>query len=154
MELSGTYSFEADIETVWNLMMDPQAIANALPGVEELVPIEDEPDAWRANAKLKVAAITGSYAGTVRMSEKNPTTSYRLTVKGDGQQSVIDGTALITLSSAVDNKKTDLTWDAEANISGKLAGIGQRLIKATANLMSKQFFNGLAKQLPAKEADG
>jgi carbon monoxide dehydrogenase subunit G len=89
-----------------------------------------------------------------RQREKNPTTSYRLTVKGDGQQSVIDGTALITLSSAVDNKKTDLTWDAEANISGKLAGIGQRLIKATANLMSKQFFNGLAKQLPAKEADG
>ena len=151
MELSGQYIFETDQDTVWNLLMDPQAIANALPGVDKLDPIEGEENAWRANAKLGIAAISGRYSGTVRMSEQNPPEQYRLTVNGQGQQSIIDGSALITLSYDEEHQRTVLEWEAEANISGKLIRIGQRVVKSAANLMSRQFFGALAEQIEAKD---
>ncbi len=152
MNLDGQYTFDAPQDTVWQVLMDPDAIAQALPGVDKLIPIDGEPDAWHADAKIKIATVSGTYSGTIRMSEQNPPTQYRLTVAGEGQNSIINGTALISLApNTDDNNKTEITWEAEANISGKLAGIGQRLVGAAANMMSKRFFNDLASQIPNKE---
>jgi carbon monoxide dehydrogenase subunit G len=153
MEITGNYLFDADQETVWTLLMNPDAIAKALPGVQEMVPIEGETNAWRAAAKIGIASVSGTYTGIVRITEMSPPNTYRLTVGGEGQQSVINGTALMTLTYDPEQKKTIVSWDAEANISGKLASIAQRLVKAAAGLMSKQFFGALAKQLPTPNAD-
>lgn len=151
MELNGQYNFAADQETVWQYLMNPDVIARALPGVEAMIPVEGEDNAWRAEAKIGIAAINGRYVGFVRMSEQNPPQQYRLTVNGEGQQSIINGTALITLSHDADTRQTLLHWQAEANISGKLASIGQRVIKAAASMLSKQFFGAVANQLPNQE---
>lgn len=70
---------------------------------------------------------------------------YRLIVNGEGQQSIIGGSVLISLTDEDDH--TLITWDAEANISGKLARVGQRVIKAAATMMSNRFFQGLEDQL-------
>jgi uncharacterized protein len=150
MELTGTYTFDAPLSVVWELLMNPDSIAKALPGVNEMLPIEGEDLAWKAVAKIGVASISGTYAGYIRMSEVQAPNQYRLTVSGEGQQSIINGTALLVLSPDPDNtQKTLLNWNAEANISGKLAGVGQRLIKSAAGMLSKQFFNGLARQIPS-----
>ncbi len=148
MKLSDTYTFNADQDAVWRLLMDPAAIAKAMPGVDKLTPIDGETNAWRANAKIGIAAVNGSYSGVVRLSEITAPTQYRLTVNGEGQQSFIGGTALLTLHYDPDQKKTILSWDADANISGKLASIAQRLIVAAATMLSKQFFRGIDSQLP------
>jgi carbon monoxide dehydrogenase subunit G len=148
MEIIGDFTFNADQETVWRLLMDPQAIAKAIPGVNELVPLDGEFNAWRAVAKIGVAQVSGTYAGIVRMSEVEPPNQYRLAVSGEGQQSVIGGAALIKLTYQPEQKITVVSWEAEANISGRLASVGQRLIKAAAGLVSRQFFQSLAKQLP------
>lgn len=151
MNLSGTYTFQADQETVWTLLMNPDAIARALPGVDEFIPVEGETDAWHAKVKVSVAAVSGSYIGMVRMSEQQPPNQYRLTVNGEGQQSIIGGSALIKLAYDEAEQQTILEWDAEANISGKLARIGQRVIKAAAGMMSNRFFSNLAQQIPASQ---
>ena len=151
MDLSGTYTFDVEREALWKVLMDPRAIAEALPGVDELVSIEGEEYAWRADAKISVATVNGAYAGTVRLSEISPPNQYRLTVDGEGQQSIINGSALITLDYDEATKQTTLHWQAESAISGKLAGIGQRLIKAAATMLSKRFFSSLAKQIPSSE---
>ena len=148
MKLADTYAFDADQDTVWQLLMDPAAIAKAMPGVDQLTPIDGEPNAYRATAKIGIAAVNGTYSGVVRLSEITAPTQYRLTVNGEGQQSFIGGTALLTLRYDPDQKKTILTWDADANISGKLASIAQRLVVAAATMLSKQFFRGIASQLP------
>jgi uncharacterized protein len=148
MEITGDYTFEADQQTTWNLLMNTDAIADAMPGVEELIPIEGETNKWRAEATLKVGSIGGTYSGTITMSEHDEPNKYRLTVAGEGQASIINGTALIELApNSDDSSKTTIKWTADANISGKLASVGQRLIKATANMMSKRFFSALAKNL-------
>ncbi len=151
MNLTGTYTFQADQEAVWNLLMNPDVIARALPGVDAFIPIEGEVDAWHAKAKISIAAVSGSYVGTIRMTEQQPPNQYRLTVNGEGQQSIIGGTVLMQLTYDANEQQTLLTWDAEANISGKLARIGQRVIKAAANMMSNRFFSNIAQQLPASE---
>ena len=151
MEITGDYTFEADQQTTWNLLMNTDAIAAALPGVEELVPVEGETNQWRAEANLKIGSIGGTYTGVITMSEHEEPTKYRLTVAGEGQASIIQGTALIELMpNSDDSSKTTITWTADANISGKLASVGQRLIKATANMMSKRFFSELAKNLKSE----
>ena len=154
MEITGDYTFDADQQTTWNLLMDTDAIAKALPGVDALIPVEGEPGKWRANATLKIGAIGGTYSGVISMSELDEPIKYRLTVAGEGQASIINGTALIELApNAEDSNKTTIQWTAEANISGKLASVGQRLIKATANMMSKRFFSELAKNLEGDKAE-
>jgi len=152
MKIADTYNFDAEQDIVWNVLMDPQAIAGALPGVDQLIPVDGEPLAWRATAKIGVSSVSGTYTGIVRMSETDPPHQYRLTVSGEGQQSIIGGTALLKLSYDETLQQTVLSWEAEAHVSGKLANVGQRLISAAAKLLGKQFFKGLAKQLPSDSA--
>ncbi|MCU0513966.1 MAG: carbon monoxide dehydrogenase subunit G [Anaerolineae bacterium] len=147
MEITGSYLFHGDQQSVWNILMNPDAIASAIPGVKELVPLENEAHAWRAEAKIGFSAISGTYGGFIHMSEINAPTSYRLDVKGEGQQSLINGHAVMTLLFLPDTHQTQVTWVAEAAISGKIARIGQRVIKAAASFLSRKFFNGLAQQL-------
>ncbi len=153
MKLTGTYSIDAKQQTVWYVLMNPQAIANALPGVNELVPVEGEENTWNAVAKIGFAAVSGTYTGSIHMSDITPTDSYRLTVNGKGQQSIIDGTVLIELVYKEETQQTDINWDADAKISGKLARVGQRVFKAAATSMSNTFFENLAAQIPEEEAD-
>lgn len=148
MKVSGTYTFDADQPTVWAVLLDPNALAKALPGVETLIPIEGETLAWRATAKIGLAGISGTFTGTVRLRDVQPITSYQLDVHGEGQQSIINGHAAIALAPASDPHRTVLTWTGDAAISGKLAGIGQRVINMAAPMLANQFFQGLAKQMP------
>jgi carbon monoxide dehydrogenase subunit G len=150
MEITGSYTFNASREQVWNLLMDANAIAKAIPGVQAMIPIEGEPLAWKAVAKIGIASVSGTYSGYIRMSDVDPMKQYRLTVSGEGQQSIINGTALLKLED--DSKGVLVNWTAEANIAGKLAGIAQRVVKAAAGLLSRQFFSALARQLPQAEA--
>ena len=148
MQIIGEYLFNHNQQTVWNLLMDPQAIAKALPGVQQLVPIDGEIDAWRADAQIDLATVRGHYGGEIRLSEQSPIDSYRLAVKGIGQNSIFNGAALMRLSYDADQQQTAVRWEAEVQVSGKLASIGQQLVGVVANVMSKQFFQALDKQLP------
>jgi hypothetical protein len=148
MKITDSFTFNAPQQAVWDALMNPNAISSALPGVDALIPVEGEDMTWRATAKLGVANISGTYAGIVHMSEIDAPTQYRLTVSGEGQHSIINGSALLTLEYNAEDGKTILTYNAEAALSGKLAGIGQRLVGAAAKLLAKMFFGNLAKQLP------
>jgi hypothetical protein len=148
MQITGSYTFPYDQAAVWNILMNPDAIAKAIPGVQEMIPIEGENNAWKAVARLNVAAVTGSYTGRVQMTEIEAPHQYRLTVSGEGQQSIISGTALIRLEpKAEEPASTVVSWTAEANLVGKLASVAQRLIQVAASLLSRQFFGALARQL-------
>ena len=95
MDVTGSYSFNAAPERVWDLMMDPVAIAACIPGCETLEP--DGPDRYRAKITIGLAAITGTYEGTVVITEKIEKSSYRLAVEGQGKPGFVKGDAAITL---------------------------------------------------------
>ncbi len=136
MDITGSYVFNSTPERVWALMMDPAAIAACIPGCEALEP--DGPDRYRARITIGLAAITGTYQGTVVISDKVEPTSYRLAVEGQGKPGFVKGSAAITLRGEGGTTVVDLI--ATVQTGGAIARLGQRLIGAAAKMMQDRFF--------------
>ena len=136
MDVTGTYSFNATPERVWDLMMDPAAIAACIPGCEKLEP--EGVDRYRARITIGLAAITGTYEGTVVITEKIEKSSYRLAVEGQGKPGFVKGDAAITLRPDGGGTVVELT--ATVQTGGAIARLGQRLIGAAAKMMQDRFF--------------
>ena len=136
MEITGSYPFNAPRDRVWQLMMDPAAIAGCIPGCEELVP--DGEDRYRAKITIGMAAITGTYEGTVVISDRVDQESYKLSVQGQGRPGFVKGDAAITLRADGGTTVVDLT--AAVHTGGAIARLGQRLIGSAAKMMQDRFF--------------
>jgi carbon monoxide dehydrogenase subunit G len=143
MEIKGTYTFPAPPARVWQLLMDPAVIAACIPGCETLEP--DGDDRYRARLKVAMAAITGSYDGTVQISDKVEPDSYRLTVEGQGKPGFVKGSVQITLR-AVD-ASTMIDVNGTVQTGGAIARLGQRLIGGVAKMMQDRFFATLQTKL-------
>lgn len=150
MEVTGTYSFDAPIEAVWQLLMDPGAIAACLPGIESLTPIGE--DRYEAKMTVGVAAITASYQGTIAIVDKTPHTSYRMTVEGRGKPGFVTGDATVTLASNA--AQTMVTIAGAVQVGGAIAGVGQRLLGGASRMMMDRFFNCLRERLAHGQPQG
>ena len=139
MDITGSYTFTAPPQRVWDLLMDPTVIASCIPGCESLEP-EGE-DRYRARLKVALAAITGSYDGTVALSDKNPPNSYRLKVEGQGKPGFVKGNATITLRP--DGANTIIDVGGTVETGGMIARMGQRLIGNVSKMMQDRFFSCL-----------
>lgn len=136
VDITGTYSFTAAPDRVWELMMDPAAIASCIPGCEVLEP--DGLDRYRAKIIIGLAAITGTYEGTVVITDKIEKSSYRLEVEGQGKPGFVKGTATIALRAEGTGTTVDVT--GTVHTGGAIARLGQRLIGAAAKMMQDRFF--------------
>jgi len=136
MEITGSYTFNASPERVWELMLDPATIASCIPGCEKLEPEGD--DRYRAKITIGMAAITGTYEGTVVLSEKVAHTSYRLSVEGQGRPGFVKGDAAIALRAEGAGTVVDVT--GTVHTGGAIARLGQRLIGSAAKMMQDRFF--------------
>ena len=103
MDISGSYTFDAPPTRVWDLLMDPNAIASCIPGCQHFE--ADGEDRYRARLHIALAAVTGTYEGLVILSDKVPPTSYRLTGEGKGHAGFIKGTADIALHDGAANHR-------------------------------------------------
>jgi carbon monoxide dehydrogenase subunit G len=139
MDITGTYTFNAPPQRVWDLLMDPAVIASCIPGCEALEP--DGADRYRARLKVALAAITGSYDGIVTLSDKTPPNSYRLTVEGQGKPGFVKGNATITLRP--DGANTIIDVGGTVETGGPIARLGQRLIGNVSKMMQDKFFSCL-----------
>lgn len=136
MDISGSYTFAASRERVWNLMLDPGAIASCIPGCEQLEP--DGENRYRARITLGIAAIVGTYDGIVVISDKVEHESYTLSVEGQGKPGFVKGNAAISL--VPDGGATTVNVTGTVQTGGAIARMGQRLIGAAARMMQDKFF--------------
>ena len=143
MDLSGTYAFAASAERVWNLVLDPAAIAACIPGCDRFEP--DGDDRYRVRVKVAIAAITGTYEGVIEISEKTPPTSYRLAAQGQGRPGSLAGSAAIALRA--DGDATIVDVSATVQTRGTIARVGQRLIGGVSKMMMDRFFACLQSKL-------
>ena len=95
MDIFGSYTFDVSADRVWDLLMDPAALSSCIPGCTRFEP--DGEDRYRVRLNVAMAAITGSYDGTVALSDKVPGRSYRLTGEGQGRAGFVKGTSDIAL---------------------------------------------------------
>ena len=115
-------------------------LARAMPGCESLESIG--PDEYRMKMKLAMASISGAFEGKVRITDKQPPSSFKLTVEGTGKIGFMKGEGLLTLSPS--DGGTDVSYEGDVQVGGTIAAVGQRLIDVTAKMMIKRFFEKLA----------
>jgi len=143
MDISGSYTFNAPPDRVWALLMDPAVLSSCIPGCEGFEP--DGDDRYRVTMTVGMAAITGTYNGTVVLVDKVPQTSYGLVVEGQGRPGFVKGTSAVRLRAEGDTTAVDVT--AAVQTGGAIARIGQRLIGGVAKMMMDRFFACLQGKL-------
>jgi uncharacterized protein len=143
MEIAGSYSFNAPPDRVWALLLDPAVLSSCIPGCEKFEPEGD--DRYHVTLTVGLAAITGTYQGTVVLTDKNPPTSYGLIVEGQGRPGFVKGRSAIVLRA--DGATTTVDVRATVQTGGAIARLGQRLIGGVAKMMLDRFFDCLKSKL-------
>lgn len=144
MKMTGSYEIAADRETVWRALNDPEVLRECIPGCESLeMTAENE---LTAAVTAKVGPVKAKFTGVVELKDLNPPESYRIEGSGKGGAAgFAKGGANVTLAESGDG--TTLTYDADAQVGGKLAQIGGRLIDGTAKKMADQFFAAFSEKV-------
>jgi carbon monoxide dehydrogenase subunit G len=137
MDLSASYPFAAPPDSVWRLLIDPEAVASCLPGCDRLEPVGE--DRYRAALTVGVAAITGQYTGTVAILDKRPPHSFRLVVEGSGSPGFVKGEATIELAEQGDT--TIVNVKGQGQVGGRVAQVGQRLLGMASKMLIDRFFS-------------
>lgn len=143
MDLHATYIFDAPPARVWGLLIDPAAVAACLPGCDALEPLGE--DRYRAKLTMAIAAVTGSYEGTVAIVDKQPPRSYKLLVEGRGTPGFVNGDGAIEL--AADGDRTQVTVRGQVQVGGLIARVGQRLLGSVSKMMMDRFFACLQEKI-------
>jgi carbon monoxide dehydrogenase subunit G len=143
MTLDGSHHFKAPRDRVWELFNDPGVLARATPGCERLNPIG--PDEFEATLSVGVAAVKGTYQGRLAITDKRPPEGYTLHVEGTGRPGFVKGEGRLSLTEQ--DGGTLATINAEAQVGGLIAAVGQRLVGAAARLLMSQFFSALEAEL-------
>jgi hypothetical protein len=143
MQLKGTHLFSAPRAAVWEALLDPTVLAQALPGGETLEKVAD--NEYKAAMNVRVGPVQGKFAGKVELSDIQPVESYRMKVNGSGPAGFVNGEGSLLLSEQ--EQGTLLSYEGEVQVGGKIAGVGQRLIDSTAKSIIKQGFKVLDEQI-------
>ena len=141
MTMQGEVQLGASREAVWAKLNDPEVLKACIPGCEELERTEDN-NGFRAAAKMKVGPVSARFKGKVALSDLDPPNGYRISGEG-GVAGFAKGGATVKLDEK--DGGTLLTYDVEAQIGGKLAQLGQRLINGAAKKLADEFFANFAK---------
>lgn len=142
MEVRGEHRFAAARQATWEALLDPRSIESALPGCESFR--ATAPGEYDVTLRVGIAAIKGTYEGTVRVLDQQPHDSYRLAVTGVGKAGRVRGSALITLHDSSDG--TVVQYVADVIAQGTLARLGSRLLTGAAKLLASQFFRAMESE--------
>ena len=151
MDMTGEYRISAPRQKVWEALNNPDVLKICIPGCEELN--KDSDTELSAKVSTKVGPVSAKFTGKVTLSDINPPEGYKIT--GEGQGGVAGfakGGAEVKLEE--DGNETILSYTATAQVGGKLAQIGSRLIDSTAKKMAGQFFGKFAEEVGENSTQG
>lgn len=143
MKIEGAHDVPAPRAKVWDAFLNPEQLRQAIPGCEKLEAIGS--DEFKATMKIGVAAVKGTFEGKVKITDKAPPNSYRMMVEGSGGPGFVRGETLISLSD-IENG-TRVSYNADVQVGGLIAGVGQRMLGGVSKMLADQFFNRMSQLL-------
>ncbi|MFQ5399801.1 MAG: carbon monoxide dehydrogenase subunit G [Anaerolineae bacterium] len=146
MKIEGTHTFAAPRDTVWPMLMDPEVLASVMPGCEKLEQFGE--NQYKGILKIRVGPVQGKFNGVVTLSEISEPGSFRLSVDGKGAPGFVKGSGVLHLES--DGSTTLLRYEGEAQVGGRIASVGQRLLDTSARAIIRQSLDGLEQQVQAR----
>jgi len=145
VKITGTYELEADRQKVWEALNDPAVLRACIPGCESLDKTGE--NELTATVTAKVGPVKAKFNGSVELKDLNPPESYRIEGSGKGGAAgFAKGGADVRLD-ARDGGGTVLSYEVDAQVGGKLAQIGSRLIDGTAKKLADQFFSNFREHV-------
>ncbi len=147
--MNGSVDLPADRETVWAKLNDPEVLKAAIPGCQELQKTSDT--SFAAVVSLKIGPVKATFRGKVTLDDLDPPNGY--TINGEGEGGVAGfakGGAKVGLAPS--ELGTLLSYDVNAQIGGKLAQLGGRLINGVAKKLADEFFANFAKAVSPDSA--
>ncbi len=146
MKLEGSYQFDAPPAIVWESLMDPAVLTQALPGGEQLE--ETGENEYRAAMNVRVGPVQGKFQGSIAVTDVMLLESYRMTVSGQGAPGFVSGEGKLRLEEI--DSGTLLHYSGDVQIGGRIAGVSQRLIDSTAKSLTCQGLQALDQQILAR----
>lgn len=141
MKMQGEVELPASREVVWDKLNDPEVLKVCIPGCQSLEKTSDT--SFQAVAKNKIGPVSATFKGRVELSDLDPPNGYRIAGEGDGGiAGFAKGGARVSLEPA--GAGTKLLYDVEAQVGGKIAQLGARLIDGVAKKLADQFFTNFA----------
>ena len=147
MKLSGSYQINLSKEKVWEALNDPEILKKAIPGCEEIT--KNSETEFTAKATNKIGPFNASFTGDVELKDLNPPNSYKITGSGNSPVGFASGEAFVKLEDH--EQGTKLIYEVEANVGGKIAQVGSRLIDMTAKKMADIFFGKFSELISSTD---
>ena len=141
MKLSGSYQINLEKQKVWEALNDPKILQKTIPGCEEFV--KKSTTEFTATATNKIGPFNASFTGDIELKDLDPPNSYKIIGSGNSPVGFANGEATVKLEDK--DNGTMLTYTVEANVGGKIAQVGSRLIDMTAKKMADIFFGNFSK---------
>jgi len=148
VKIGGEYEFDAPRPLVWEALLDPTVLAGVLPGCEKLDLVGQ--DEYEGALNIKIGPVQGQFMGKVKLENIQPPDSYTMQVDGRGAPGFVKATGNLALAAEGDT--TRVTYDGDAQVGGRLASVGQRLIESSAKAIIKQSLDGLNLAVRARAA--
>jgi carbon monoxide dehydrogenase subunit G len=150
MDLTGDYRIPAPRQAVWEALNDPETLKAAIAGCDELN--RTGPNSFEAKVTAKVGPVKAKFGGKVHLEDLDPPNGYRIVGEGSGGAAgFAKGGAKVDLVE--DGDGTILRYDAKADVGGKLAQIGSRLIQGTAKKMADDFFGRFSQLVATRSGE-
>ena len=146
MTMTGEYQLPASQQAVWEKLNDPAVLKACIPGCQELNKTGD--NGFQAVATIKIGPVKATFKGAVTLSDIDPPNGYKISGQGEGGVAgFAKGGAVVKLEPK--DGGTLLTYNVEAQIGGKLAQLGQRLVNGAAKKVADDFFQNFVKAVEA-----
>ena len=144
MKLQAEHVFQVSRDVLWQVLHDQTRMADWIPGCDKLEEIG--PDRFAATMKIGVGAIKGTYKGTVQVTEKQEPSQYTLAVEGNAAPGFVRGKALMKLQ-VEDGNATRLVIDADVQVGGLIASVGQRFVSGIAKQLMRELLVNIEQSL-------
>ena len=146
MKLNGSYQINLEKQKVWEALNDPEILKQAIPGCEEFKKNSDTE--FTATTTNKIGPFNASFTGDVELKDLDPPNSYKIIGSGNSPVGFASGEATVKLENQ--DGGTKLIYNVEANVGGKIAQVGSRLIDMTAKKMADIFFGKFSELIAPK----
>ena len=141
MKLNGENIIQASRIQVWDALNDPGVLKETIPGAQSVDQSSD--DEFKAVVEIKIGPVKAKFTGKINLSDVNPPNGYKIIGQGQGGAAgFAKGSAVVSLTE-LDPETTKLVYEVDAQVGGKLAQVGQRLIQSASKSLADQFFNNL-----------